>query len=146
MTTLKPVSGMTHPVRFKEDGRAIDKMLKATIYVQRKDGTGKKDDDVIDFYEDDDYQEMVRIKYSTPELQRNAVFYLPIPRAINYLGDILKTFRHDADPFEYVQVSTQIHPSVLYHVADMDNAEIRHLIEDTVEAALRRPVRRVKKD
>lgn len=137
---------MTHPVRFKEDGRAIDKMLKATIYVQRKDGTGKKDDDVIDFYEDDDYQEMVRIKYSTPELQRNAVFYLPIPRAINYLGDILKTFRHDADPFEYVQVSTQIHPSVLYHVADMDNAEIRHLIEDTVEAALRRPVRRVKKD
>lgn len=137
---------MTHLVRFKDDGRAIDKMLKATIYIQRKDGTGKKDDDVIDFYEDDDYQEMVRIKYSTPELQRNATFYLPIPRAINYLSDILKTFRHDADPFEYVQVSTQIHPSVLYHVSDLDNTEIRHLIEDTVEAAIRRPVRRVKKD
>ena len=137
---------MTRLVRFKDDGRAIDKMLKATIYVQRKDGTGKKDDDVIDFYEDDDYQEMVRIKYSTPELQRNATFYLPIPRAINYLSDILKTFRHDADPFEYVQVSTQIHPSVLYHVSDLDNTEIRHLIEDTVEAAIRRPVRRVKKD
>jgi hypothetical protein len=146
VTTLKPVFGMTHPVRFKDDGHAIDKMLKATIYVQRKNSNGVEEDDLIRFYEDSDYQEMVRIKYTSPEVTKDATFYLPVSRAINYLDDVLKTFRHDADPFEYVQVSTQIHPSVLYHVSDLDNTEIRHLIEDTVEAAIRRPVRRVKKD
>jgi hypothetical protein len=43
-------------------------------------------------------------------------------------------------------VSTQIHPAVLYHVSDLDCADVRYLIEDTVETALRRPIFRVKKD
>ena len=137
---------MTKDVLFKDDGRAIDKMLKATIFVQRKNGTSREDDDIIKFYEDEDYHEMVRITYSTPDLTKDNTFYLPIHRAITYLDDVLRTFRHDADPFEYVQVSTQIHPSVLYHVSDLDCTEVRQLIEDTVEAAIRRPVKRVKRD
>jgi hypothetical protein len=64
---------------------------------------------------------------------------------MGYLDDVLKTFRHDADPFEYVQVSTQIHPSVLYHVSELDCCQVRHLIVDTVEAAIERPVQRTKK-
>lgn len=121
-------------------------MLKATIFIQRKNGSTRKDDDIIKFYDDSDYHEMVRITYSTPDLTKDNTFYLPISRAINYLDDVLKTFRYDADPFEHVQVSTQIHPSILYHVSDLDCADVRHLIEDTVETAIRRPVRRVKKD
>jgi len=137
---------MTRIVRFKDEGRAIDKMLKATIFIQRKNGTSKKDDDIIKFFEDEDFHVMVRVKYSTPDLTKDNTFYLPTSRAITSLDDVLKTFRHDADPFEYVQVSTQIHPSVLYHVSDLDCTEVRHLIEDTVEAAIRRPVKRVKRD
>lgn len=121
-------------------------MLKATIFIQRKNSSGVQDDDVIRFYEDEDYHEMVRVKYSSPELTKDNVFYLPIHRAITYLDDVLRTFRHDADPFEYVQVTTSIHPSVLYHVSDLDITGVRQLIEDTVEAAIRRPVKRVKKD
>ena len=53
---------------------------------------------------------------------------------------------HDADPFEYLQVDTQMHPTVLYHVSDLDDPMVRHLIEDTVETALVRSIRKVKTD
>jgi hypothetical protein len=137
---------MTRLLRFKDDGHLPGKMLKATIHIQRKDGRTAEDDDIIKFFEDDADRETVLVVYSTPELQKASSFYATIPKAIQYLSDMLKTFRHDADPFEYVQVTTQIHPAVLYHVADLDSADVRHLIEDTVESALRRSIFRIKKD
>ena len=121
-------------------------MLKATLYIQRTDGKGSEDDDIIRFYDDDEYRDTVRIVYSTPELKKNTTFYFTIPRAIAYISDLLKTLRHDSSPFEHVQVTTAIHPSILYHVSDMDNCEIRHLIEDTIDTAIRRPVFRTKKE
>lgn len=120
-------------------------MLKVTIHIQRKNSSGVQTDDIIRMYDDDEFRDMVRITYSSPELKKATEFYLPIPKALLYLSDTLKTFRHDADPFEYVQVSTQLHPAVLYHVSDLDCCEVRHLIEDTVEMALQRPIFRVKK-
>ena len=121
-------------------------MLKATIYIQRRDGKGSEDDDIIRFFDDDEYRDTVRVVYSTPELNKNASFYFTLPRAITYLSDLLKTLRHDSSPFEHVQVTTAIHPSILYHVSDLDNDEIRYLIEDTVDTAIRRPVFRTKKE
>ena len=143
---MKLVSGMTRLVRFKHGGSPVGKMLKATIYIQRKNTRGPEDDDVIRMYEDDEYCEMIRITYSSPEMKKDNTFYLPISRTMRYLSDTLKTFRHDADPFEHVQVTTAIHPSVLYHVSDLDCRETRWLIEDMVEAALTRPVLRTKKE
>ena len=120
-------------------------MLKTTIYIQRRDGKGEEDDDIIRIYDDDEYRDTVRAVYSTPELKKNATFYFTIPHAIAYINDLLKTLRHDSSPFEHVQVTTAIHPSILYHVSDLDSSEIRYLIEDTIEVALRRPVFRTKK-
>jgi len=121
-------------------------MLKATIYIQRRDGHDEKDDDIIRIYDDDEYRDTVRLVYSTPELAKNSTFYFTIPRAVTYLGDMLKTLRHDSSPFEHVQVTTAIHPSVLYHVSDLDSDEVRYRIEDTVDTVLRRPVFRTKKE
>ena len=120
-------------------------MLKATIHIIRKDGNTAGDDDIIRFYDDDEYRDMIRIKYSTPDLAKDTSFYLSVPNTLVYLNDTFKTFRHDSQPFEYVQVSTSMHPSVLYHVSDLDKPEVRYLIEDTVEMALRRPIFRVKR-
>jgi hypothetical protein len=75
--------------------------------------------------------------YSTSELKKNATFSLPVSKAMLYIRDTLKSLRHDSMPFEYVQVTTRIHPSVLYHVSDLDDDDIRYLIEDTVESAIR---------
>jgi hypothetical protein len=119
-------------------------MLKATLSSQRTKAPAS-DDDIIQMFDDDEYRDMVRITYSTPELRKCSEFYLTVPQALQYVSDTLKTLRHDAQPFEHVQVSTLLHPSVLYHVADLDCCEVRHLIEDTLETALRRPIFRVKK-
>lgn len=121
-------------------------MLKATLYVQRNNGKGQEDDDIIRIYDDDEYRDTVRIVYSTPELAKNATFYFTVSAATRYIHDMLKTFTHDSQPFEYVQVSTQIHPSILYHVSDLDDSEVRYLIVDTVEDAIRRPIFRTKKE
>jgi hypothetical protein len=119
-------------------------MLKATLYIQRTNGPSSADD-VIHMYDDDEFRDMVRIVYSTPEWKKSSEFYLPIPKTLDYIHTTLKTLTHDSQPFEYVQVSTTIHPSVLYHVSDLDDGDVRYLIEETIETALRRPVERVKK-
>jgi hypothetical protein len=131
--------------RFKHGGPGVDKMLKATLYIQRTDGRGPSSDDTIQIFEDETHHDMARVVYSTPELAKNAEFYLPTSKAILYIRDTLKTLRHDTQPFESVQVTTRIHPSVLYHVSDLDDYEVRHLIEDTIETAIRLPVFRTSK-
>jgi len=120
-------------------------MLKATLYVQRTNAPSVDNDDIIRLYDDDENRDMVRVVYSTPELRKGTAIYVPAPKAMAYIGDLLKTLRHDSQPFEYVQVTTAIHPSILYHVSEMDSCEVRHLIEDTVEMALRSTVFRTKK-
>jgi hypothetical protein len=136
---------MTPVVRFKDDAVPTDKMLKATLYIQRSTNSTPENDDVIHMYEDDEHRDMIRIVYSTPELKKATEFYLTIPQTLQYVSDTLRTMVYDAQPFEHVQVSTVLHPSVLYHVSELSCCKVRHLIEDTVETALRRPILRVKK-
>jgi len=118
-------------------------MLKATLFIQRT--ARQSEDDVIRMYADRSHRDMIRIVYSTPELNKDSVVYLPISKAVLYVHDILKSFRYDTRPFEHVQVSTQIHPSVLYHVADLESQEVRDLIEYTVETALRQEIFRARR-
>jgi hypothetical protein len=136
---------MTQVVRFRDTEHGRDKMLKVTLNIQRTETPGPRGDDVIHMYEDDTHHDMVRVVYSTPEWKKSSEFYLTTSKAMSYIHDTLKTLTHDSQPFEYVQVSTSIHPTVLYHVLDLDCNDVRYLIEETVEAALRQPVFRVKK-
>jgi hypothetical protein len=135
---------MTQGDRFKDGGLVVDKMLKATLYIQRTNAPAASDD-IIQLFDDDEFRDMIRVTYSTPELKKSTEFYLTVPQTLQYLSDTLKTLRHDAQPFEHVQVSTMLHPSILYHVSDLDCCQVRHLIEDTLETALRRQIFRVKK-
>lgn len=124
---------------FKDDTRSQDKMLKATLYLQRRTG-GPGTDDILRVYEDDTYLEMYRLVYETPELSRVQEFYMSRHLVIEYLSDFVSALRYDSDPFENIQVSTAIHPSVLYHVSDLDSPRVRDLILDTILIAMRTPV------
>jgi hypothetical protein len=126
---------MMQVVRFKDDRRPQNKMLKATLYIQRKEGTSDTDD-VIYLHESSMLHDTVEIVYQSPDLRKAKKVILSTSKAMAYVNHILKSLCHDMEPFEYVQVSTMIHPSVLYHVSDMDNREVRYLIEDMVEMAL----------
>jgi hypothetical protein len=110
--------------------------LRVSFYIQRS-GTGKKDD-ILSIYEDDSYLEMYRFVYQAADLHRKHTFYLPRSKVIPYVSDLLKSLTHDIEPFEAVQVSSSIFPSVVYHVSDLDDPDVRHLIEDMVSTSLRR--------
>lgn len=114
---------------------------KCTIRLIR-DQTKQREDDVIEMYDDPEFDEMVRITFRPVDCKKRQ-FFLPINRAVSYVSTVLKTLMYDTMPFETVQVDTEIHPSVLYHVSDLDDRNIRDLIQDTVEDALRRPVTRL---
>jgi hypothetical protein len=143
--TLRLPLAMTPVVRFKDDARPQSKMHKATLFIHRKGDTQGAQDDVIHMSESDMMHDTVEIVYKSPDLRKAKRVILTTSKALAYLGDVLKSFQHDNDPFEYVQVSTVIHPSVLYHTSDLDDCRVRHLIEDMVEMALRQPVFNVKK-
>ena len=111
---------------------------RVTLYVQRKinDATSATDD-IIRIFEDDDYHEMYRVVYSAPDMKRKSTFYMTKTRVLTYVSDILKSLRYDAVPFEAVQVTPAIFPSVVYHVAELDDSNVRHLILDVVDTSLR---------
>ena len=111
---------------------------RVTLYVQRDtNAPDSSNDDVIRVYEDDDYRDMYRLVYTAPDMQKDSTFYMTKSRVLTYVSDLLKTLSHDLVPFESIQVTTLIAPSVIYHVADLDRPEIRHLIEDSIDTALR---------
>lgn len=114
-------------------------MLKATLFIQRKNGE-READDTIKIYDDKMMHDMVQIVYTTPDLDKGKKIFLPISKAIVYINDVLKSFEYDSDPFEYVQLSTAIHPSVLFHTSELEDRETRYLIQDMMEMAIRQPV------
>jgi hypothetical protein len=116
-----------------------NKMNKCTIRLLRKT-LEETDDDVIRVYEDPDFAEMYRVTFRSSDIKKASEFYLDGGRAVAYISTILKSLTYDTDPFEKIQVDTAIHPSVMYHVSDLDQCSVRHLIEDMIDSSLRRPV------
>jgi hypothetical protein len=118
-------------------------MNKCTIRLIRK-SLRETDDDVVYVSEDSDFDEMYRITFRAAGLKKATEFYLDHGRTLQYIATVLKTLAYDADPFEKIQVDTAIHPSIMYRVSDLNDRELRHLIEDSIDAALRRPVELVR--
>jgi hypothetical protein len=61
---------------------------------------------------------------------------------LTYIRNLLCTLEHDTDPYEHVQLTTAIHPAILFHVSDMDKFEVR----DKFESLLKRLLRTLKTD
>lgn len=119
-------------------------MAKVILFIQ-KSSASARDDDIISIYETPDYTDMFRIVYRPGEFkERQNQFYMSRHVLGNYISDTLRSLAMDCDPFEYVQVSTAHHPSVLYHTSDLDKRETRHMIEDMIMAAVRMPVEKIK--
>lgn len=108
-------------------------MLKVKLFFTRRQG----EDDILQIYDDETYFEMNRVVYTPGEhTKRSNVFYLPRRDVLSYVSTIFKSMETDTDPFEYVQVQSAIHPSVMLSVADLEDREKRYQLEDMVEQAL----------
>jgi hypothetical protein len=106
---------------------------KVTLIVIRNNN----EEDRINVYEDETHREMFRLTYKSADTSKTLKeFYMSERRALNYISDILESLTHDVDPFEHLQVLSDIHPSVMYHVMDLDDEDIRTEIENIVSDAM----------
>jgi hypothetical protein len=108
-------------------------MDAVTLYLTRNEGK----DDVIRIRCDDDYHSMYEIRYKANDVKTEHKFFMSESDTIHYLKDIFRSLDVDVDPFVHVQVSTLIHPSVMYSVADLGDHDIRTTIMDMIRTSLR---------
>jgi hypothetical protein len=113
-------------------------MQRVTIRFLR-DGSDEREDDVIRIY-DTDMNDLFRITFHAADMRKPSQFMATRHWATRYVSEVLLTMTHDTDPFQSIQVDTAIHPTILYHVSDMDDCSIRRLVEDTVDSSLFRTI------
>ncbi len=116
-------------------------MLKVKFFFTRCRG----EDDIVQIYDDDTYFEMTRVVYTPGDHAKTSnSFYLSRSDALRYVSTMLKSMETDTDPFEFVQVQTAIHPSIMVSIADVSERETRWRLEDMVEQALYANVEEIK--
>lgn len=111
-------------------------MIGTTLLFTRKD-KGSAHDDKITIAPYSGSREIFEITYRSPGFKMDRRFLASFPTTLNYLEDILTSMRHDTDPFEYIQILTNIHPDILYHMSDMDESMVRDLILDMIRDSMR---------
>lgn len=116
-------------------------MMTAALFLQK---SGQKDD-IIQF-ERSANPNQIHVTYHDGNSRRHPTvfrFSIPAHAVSDYVSDILFGLRHDMEPFEYIQVTTAIGPSILYHVADISDPDIRSNIRTTVSASCNLYVRQI---
>jgi len=113
-----------------------------SVLFTRKD-KGPSKDDRIRVSPNPDSRDVFDVFFQCPELRHSRKFTATSSGVLRYVEDALVSMRHDTDPFERIQVLTSIHPSVMYHVCDMDDSDVRRLILNMLEDSLRYDVREV---
>jgi hypothetical protein len=116
---------------------------KVTLYLLHKDDDNSPDD-VIIISQHPDVAGLYRVVYRPGEFARSSyVFVSSYIEVMNYVSDIIRSLDWDVDPFYRLQVSTSMHPSIIYDVADLGCDRNRRRVEDMIATALRTPVTRV---
>lgn len=116
-------------------------MLKAKLFFTRRSGP----DDIIQIFDDEIYFEMVRVVYTPGDhTKKSNEFHMTRSATMNYISTIFKSMEEDTDPFEYVQIQTAIHPSIMVSVADVSERGPRWRLEDMVEQAITANVEEIK--
>lgn len=111
-------------------------MSKAILHFINKNNQ----DDILRIFDDDKYVDMYRVTFKAHDAPGVSEMFLSYHDLQDYISTILKSLERDNDPFEYVQVITPVHPSVIYHVCELEDRETRWHVEDMVFLACRKQI------
>jgi hypothetical protein len=111
-------------------------MSLVTIFLTQN---GEKDD-IIRITRDSEYRSVYAVTYQANDVSKRRTFYLGENDTMNYLSDVFKSLDFDTAPFVNVQVSTAIHPTIMYDANDLADTDIRHRVEDMIHMTLRTKV------
>ena len=113
-------------------------MIRASIHIQRD--SNEVNDDVLRICDTNvPGDEVFKMLYKTPELNSTHRFHLARHLVCDFVSDLLKSLSLDTVPFENVQVTSCLQPSVMFNIADLDTPTTRHLIEDIISRAINTP-------
>jgi hypothetical protein len=114
-------------------------MYIVTLHLTRR-GKASSEDDRIVVQHNTTYPNLFDVTYSTPELKMARRFTVDETKVMDFLSDILESLPYDHEPFEEVQVSTAIHPNILYAVANI-GMHVRGIILNSIRFALRADIK-----
>jgi hypothetical protein len=98
---------------------------------------GPAHDDWITVKPHEGSSDIFEVVYRSPDMSSDRMFLASFSDVLKYIDNTLTSMRHDVDPFENIQLLTVIHPSVLYHVSDMDDSSIRDLMMEIIRDSMR---------
>jgi hypothetical protein len=114
-------------------------IFKATIHFTRPNN---QPDDIL-YIHQMDVPNIYHLIFKPKEYVRaRNEFYMNTNDLLMYIRNLLSTLEHDTEPYENVQLTTAIHPAILFHVSDMDKFEVRDKFESLLKTALRTFVKR----
>lgn len=141
-TISNPILTMIQSVPFKDCSIQTDNKMtiKMTIRFIRS-GEGEDRDDVIIIHSTP-ISDMLRVVYTPADSSSGSVYttYMSRSGVLTYVSDILRSMEYDVDPFDRIQLSTDLHPSVMYSAADMEDIVARRNFENLVHSSLRTTV------
>lgn len=112
-------------------------MLKTVLHFITK----SNEDDILRIFDDDTHDDMFRVVFKPHDIIGGCnEMYLSYKDLQDYVSTILKSLERDNDPFEYVQITTPMHPTVLYHVCELEDTNTRWHVEDMVFLACRKSI------
>lgn len=114
-------------------------MYIATLHLTRTGKASSEDDKILVQY-NATYPNLFDVTYTTPELKLARRFTVDESKVMDFLSDVLESLPYDHEPFEEVQVSTAIHPNILYAVANI-GCHVRGVILNTIRFALRADIK-----
>jgi hypothetical protein len=116
-------------------------MLKVKLFFTRRHGA----DDIIQIYDDETHVDMVRLVYTPGDhTKKSNVFHLTTKDVLSYLDNIFSAMDHDTDPFEFMQIQTAIHPSIMFSAMDLSSRRVQDLLDDMIFQAIRVNVEEMK--
>ena len=116
-------------------------MLKVKLFFTRVRG----DDDIVQIYDDETHVDMVRVVYTPGDhTKKSNVFHLTTRDVLSYVDNILRAMGNDVDPFEFVQIQTAIHPSIMFSAMDVHSRRIQDTLDDMIFQAIRVNVEEIK--
>jgi len=115
-------------------------MYTIVLRLTRKKEPEASNDDKIIVQHNVQYFNLFDVTYSTPELKVARTFTADESDVMDFFSDTLRGLQTDTDPFEYLQISTSIHPVFIFRVNEFD-CDIRCNIMNMIRFALRADIK-----
>jgi hypothetical protein len=111
------------------------------LYLTRADASARDDDSIV-FNTVPGLPDMIKVvvTYAATGTQENSSFsnsfVVSRSGAYDYVMSLVGSILRDTDPFENLQISSAMFPSVIYAVDELEDDDIRAAIQDIVYATL----------